>query len=163
MLSRMLAVCTIACAAIVGTAGASAAEAPKADVLGTQATAVVIVSVGSRDRCLDLTSYNSGTRATLYGCHSGPSQIWVLENNGTISSYGSGRRMCLDVTTYNDNAPVHLYGCHGGPSQRWILSSNYTVRNEGGNKCLDLQSYNDYSPAVIYPCHGGPSQQWASR
>ncbi|MFC5054463.1 RICIN domain-containing protein [Saccharothrix xinjiangensis] len=75
------------------------------------------MNVGSNGSCLDLSSYASGTPATLYPCYSAPSQQWVLTAAGKIRNVGGDE--CLDLQSYATGTPAVVHTCYSTPSQVW--------------------------------------------
>nr|WP_254910075.1 RICIN domain-containing protein [Micromonospora sp. NBS 11-29] len=72
------------------------------------------------NKCLDVPSTASGTRARIMTCTGGSNQQWRLNADGTIVGVGSG--LCLDVNgagTANGTA-VQIWTCNGGSNQQWI-------------------------------------------
>lgn len=72
------------------------------------------------NKCLDVPSAASGTRARIWSCTGGSNQQWRLNADGTIVGVGSG--LCLDINgggTANGSA-VQLWTCNGGSNQQWV-------------------------------------------
>ncbi|MCB5181946.1 TIM-barrel domain-containing protein [Streptomyces antimicrobicus] len=85
---------------------------------------------GGTGTCVDLphSSTTPGTEPTLYGCHGGPNQRWMLHPDGRLTGLGG---VCLDAA--NGTRPT-VQPCAGTPAQTWQLGPQSTLRNAGS--CL---------------------------
>jgi hypothetical protein len=111
---------------------------------------------GLPGKCLD----TDGTRAQLWDCTGGPSQIWTVGADGTVRHDGR----CLDVTgagTANGTAVI-LWDCHGGANQSWRVGAGESLVSVHSGRCLDDPgARNDNgTPLIIWDCNGGANQRW---
>ncbi|WP_165975614.1 RICIN domain-containing protein [Actinomadura rubrisoli] len=163
-MSRVLAVLGTLVLAFAGFAGIGNAQATSSGDVGAQAVYHFVRNIGSENGCMDLTSFNEDTPATLYRCYSA-SGYWYFADDRTIrNGPGSGQSLCLDPDSYATHAQVRLKRCYDAARQKWHHSeTNNTIVSEGSgsNMCLDLRSYANQTPVTLYPCHGGASQQWS--
>lgn len=114
---------------------------------------------GIGGKCVDVANADNGTAATLWQCHGGGNQAWVLAYDGTIRSKLFA---CLDANGTGDGAAVTQWTCHGGANQQWRADGGRLI-NQGSGKCLDAYGASSANGTrlVVWSCHGGTNQNWS--
>ena len=125
-----------------------------------------IHGIGS-GRCLDVSSWSSGTQALIYWCHGGTSQQWTYwpaSKELTVTS-PSGP-MCLDARNGGTTAgtAVQIYTCNGTPAQQWTLHGDGSaISNDKSGLVLDVKGGDTANGTLVqlYTSSGAQNQQWS--
>ncbi|MBM7774070.1 hypothetical protein JOD54_004274 [Actinokineospora baliensis] len=123
-------------------------------------------SVGSGyTKCVDMTSYASGTIVGLNGCSGVSSQQFHWDSlDGRIFVTGSGNTKCLDLGSYAPGTPVGLYPCSSVSSQQWVFGGvngqQIYSYGSGFSVCIDVASYANGTTVGVFTCSGVTSQRW---
>ncbi|MFC9691631.1 RICIN domain-containing protein [Kribbella sp. NPDC056951] len=129
--------------------------------------AFLYVNQGSRNGCLDLGSYASGSPVFLARCNATlVSQKWIPQDNGLLRNKGAGNG-CLDLTSYQNGGQAVLTPCDGRLSQQWVEEQLpggplVMLRSVGsGDGCLQFAAYTTGTPATLTRCaDNDPHQVW---
>ena len=116
--------------------------------------------------CLDdrLNSKANGAVVQVWRCNGQPTQVWQVENNGTIEHNG----LCLDAKGFGTKSgtKVQLWACTGGANQKWDASKGFRIRYanpSAANEVLDDTAFGGSgTQQEIYTNNGGNNQIWAT-
>lgn len=116
--------------------------------------------------CLDdrLNSKANGAVVQVWRCNGQPTQVWQIENNGTIEHNG----LCLDAKGFGTKSgtKVQLWACTGGANQKWDASKGFRIRYanpSAANEVLDDTAFGGSgTQQEIYTNNGGNNQIWAT-
>lgn len=120
---------------------------------------------GASGRCIDAQGgiANNGTRAVVWDCAEGPTQIF----SGTAGQLGFGGQ-CLDVEREGtvDGSAVIAWECNGQTNQQWDLNEDGTITAAQAGKCLTVvggSTGNNAALEVRTCTPGNASQQWSRK
>ncbi|HZR48051.1 MAG TPA: ricin-type beta-trefoil lectin domain protein [Streptosporangiaceae bacterium] len=116
--------------------------------------------------CLDdrLNGSGNGSVVQVWRCNGQPTQVWQVENNGTIEHNG----LCLDAKGFGTKSgtKVQLWACTGGANQKWDASKGFRIRYanpNAANEVLDDTAFGGSgTQQEIYTNNGGNNQIWAT-
>ncbi|MFC5730155.1 MULTISPECIES: glycoside hydrolase family 27 protein [Nocardioides] len=118
---------------------------------------------GASGRCIDAQGgiANNGTRAVIWDCNEGPTQIFS-ETSGQLMFGGQ----CLDVERQGtvDGSAVIAWECNNQTNQQWELNEDGTITAAQAGKCLTVVGGGTANNAALEVRTCTPdnqSQQWS--
>lgn len=111
-------------------------------------------------RCLDANGRNNGDLVSIWDCHGGENQQWLLSPEGhLLNNFG-----CLDAQDHGTTpgTPVRNWECNGGRNQQWKINSDGSVTGVESDLCLGVTGGSTVNGATVelQTCNGSSTQKW---